>query len=520
MTKRVLRGTGWRSAFVERLGPAGMTETGFCGTAQLPYFWQLFHQIVSAVRSYLPSELLSSLEGVKGFDAAAFERVHASGEQVTSIRLNPAKLPAMVAADGRGSAPGFDWPGSVAPGRVPWSGLGYYLGERPSFTFDPLFHAGTYYVQEASGMFLEQVLQQTTDLDRPLRVLDLCAAPGGKSTLIQSVLSDKSLLVSNEVIRSRVSILEENMVKWGGDNVIITNNDPRDFQRMENYFDVIMVDAPCSGSGLFRREPEAVGEWSIENVQICQQRQQRILAHCWPALKQGGILIYSTCSYSKQENEDILDWMTEQLQATSCRLRTDEEWNIVETIGEKGGYGYRFYPDKLKGEGFFIACVRKEEGGAFSYPKSKKPAPERLTRAEEGQIRGWIRPEARVTFFRHNGQAYALPEHLMEDLIYIQASCYLKKAGILAGTPAAREFIPEHDLAMSCLISKDVPVAGLSREQAIQYLRKEEIRIEADRKGWSLVQYEGQNLGWIKVLSNRINNYYPKELRILKRGSE
>ncbi len=307
---------------------------------------------------------MASLEGIEGFDAGAFEQVHAGGKQVVSIRLNPMKLlPAPV--DGLNSR------GSTGR-KIPWSSFGYYLDERPSFTFDPLFHAGQYYVQEASSMFLEQVLRQTTDLSRPLKVLDLCAAPGGKSTLIQSLISAESLLVSNEVIRARAAILEENMVKWGGANVVITQNDPRDFQRMENYFDVLVVDAPCSGSGLFRREPEAIGEWSLDNVRLCSQRQQRILADCWPALKQGGLLIYSTCSYSRQEDEDILDWLIPAFGAESLPLALKNEWNIVETVSKKGGYGYRFYPDKLEGEGLFIAAIRKNDGGEFALPRGKK----------------------------------------------------------------------------------------------------------------------------------------------------
>ncbi|MES1250371.1 MAG: hypothetical protein ABUL46_06775, partial [Chitinophaga rupis] len=203
----------------------------------------------------LPKEFLISLEGIEGYDAAAFEKVHADSGQVTSIRFNPLKVPA-------GATPEAYVPDGGGPlTKVPWSSWGYYLEQRPSFTFDPLFHAGVYYVQEASSMLLEQALRQTSDLQKPLRVLDLCAAPGGKSTLLQSLLSPESLLVSNEVIRTRVGVLQENLVKWGATNVIITSNDPRDFQRLENYFDVIVVDAPCSGSGLFRREPEAIGEW-------------------------------------------------------------------------------------------------------------------------------------------------------------------------------------------------------------------------------------------------------------------
>src|SRR5436190_23182745 len=248
----------------------------------------------------LPEKLLASLEGIKGFNKEAFEKVHSSGEQITSIRINPFKSSAeKLIHDSR----------LTIHENIPWCEHGYYLKERPSFTFDPLFHAGCYYVQEASSMFLEQALKQTVDLSKPLRVLDLCAAPGGKSTHIQSLISPGSLLVSNEVIKSRCNILKDNIIKWGCNNVVVTNNDPKDFARLENYFDVIVVDAPCSGSGLFRRDEEAIGEWSENNVQLCSQRQQRIIADVWPALKKEGILIYSTCSYSKDEDENIIKWM-------------------------------------------------------------------------------------------------------------------------------------------------------------------------------------------------------------------
>jgi 16S rRNA C967 or C1407 C5-methylase (RsmB/RsmF family) len=248
----------------------------------------------------LPTLLLDSLTDTSGFNKEAFEKIHTSVEQITSIRINPNKLSesskALSFGEGLGEV-------------VPWTETGYYLKTRPPFTFDPLFHAGCYYVQEASSMFLEQVLKQTTDLAKPLKVLDLSAAPGGKSTHIQSLISKDSLLVSNDVIRSRANILKDNIIKWGCGNVVVTSNDPKDFSKLENYFNVIVVDAPCSGSGLFRREPEAINEWSLNNVALCSQRQQRILADVWPALKKDGILIYSTCSYSKEEDEEIMDWI-------------------------------------------------------------------------------------------------------------------------------------------------------------------------------------------------------------------
>ncbi|HLZ85796.1 MAG TPA: hypothetical protein VKQ52_01095 [Puia sp.] len=451
--------------------------------------------------SPLPKELLSSLEGLPGYDAAAFEAVHAAGAAPTSIRINPAKPP-------------VNLPANTTP--VPWSSFGYYLETRPVFTFDPLFHAGTYYVQEASSMFLEQALRQTVDLSRPLRVLDLCAAPGGKSTLLQSLLSPESLLVSNEVIRNRVHILQENMIKWGSANTVVTSNDPRDFQRLENYFDVIVVDAPCSGSGLFRREPDAIDEWSPDNVQLCWQRQQRILADCWPALRRDGILVYSTCSYSPEEDEHLLDWITTELDGAGCRLQTDPEWNIVETTGKLGAYGYRFYPHRLKGEGFFIACVRKNEGSVFAPPR-KSSHPGRPAKKEQEALHRWVHSETPLAFFTHQEQIHAFPESRLADLSLLQNACYLKEAGLSLGQLSAKDFIPHHQLAMSTIVHPAVTALPLTREQALQYLRKEELHPETTHRGWALVQYEHRNLGWIKVLPQRSNNYYPKEWRILKR---
>jgi 16S rRNA C967 or C1407 C5-methylase (RsmB/RsmF family) len=274
----------------------------------------------------LPSSLLRSLEQVKGFNQTAFEEVHTSGEQVVSVRMNPLKLSIvngewsigngqLAIGDQQNISTSLDvlqQHPSTPLRAVPWSSSGYYLSQRPSFTLDPLLHAGAYYVQEASSMFLEQALKQSIDLAQPLLVLDLCAAPGGKSTLLQSIISNESLLVSNEVIQTRVNILKENIIKWGAGNVVVTNNDPSAFSKLHGLFDVLVIDAPCSGSGLFRRDAEAINEWSEDNVQLCSQRQQRILADAWHCLKEDGVLIYSTCSYSAEEDEEILDWIEER----------------------------------------------------------------------------------------------------------------------------------------------------------------------------------------------------------------
>ena len=465
----------------------------------------------------LPAALIKSLQNIKGFDEEAFNAVHQSGVQITSVRLNPNKIFNI-------QHPIFN----IQPEQVPWSSKGYYLLERPSFTLDPLFHAGAYYVQEASSMFLEHVLKQTVDLSKPIKVLDLCAAPGGKSTLIQSVISKESLLVSNEVIKTRVNILVENITKWGADNVIVTNNDPADFNRIENYFDVIVVDAPCSGSGLFRKDPNAINEWSENSVELCAHRQQRILADIMPSLKDGGILIYSTCSYSQQEDESIADWLVNELKVESIKLKVEESWGIVESVSvESGSYGYRFYPDKVKGEGFFIAGFKKPFDNAviteIKNPtralreKSKIKTKLAFTSNEIVAVKPFLVNADNYFYIKQNEDIIALPKHMENDLSIIQSSLYIKKAGVRLGTIIRNELIPAHDLAVSNIIDPAIPKLEVDSATALQYLRKADITIISEIKGWILLTHQCLPIGWIKVLPNRINNYYPAAWRILNK---
>ncbi len=485
---------------------------------------------------------MNSLTDVKGFDKEAFVRVHSTVEQITSIRFNPAKskgerskVKGERSNDSESTTPDSRLP--TPDSRIPWCSNGFYLSERPSFTFDPLFHAGSYYVQEASSMFLEEAMRQVVDLSAPLKVLDLCAAPGGKSTLLQSIISSDSLLVSNDVIKSRATILEENITKWGGANVIVTNNDPKDFSRLENFFDVMVIDAPCSGSGLFRRDPAAIDEWSDQNVTLCNQRQQRILADVLPALKEDGIIIYSTCSYSKAEDEEILDWFCTEFSMESLRLNVLPEWNIVETVSDnKSAYGYRFWPDKLRGEGFFIACLRKKQGAEFSYKSSKKSILEKLTKTEESIVRPWLNEIDELKLLKQGDSIFAIPTSLDLPIETIMiAKLYIRQVGVRVGKIMGKDLVPDHALALSTIINPGLVAVSLNQEQAIQYLRREEVRnlnvvgwskvagedtshgSKSMKPGWTLVEYEGMKIGWIKVLQNRINNYYPKEMRILKK---
>ena len=455
---------------------------------------------------HLPNDLLNSLEGLKGFDKEAFVRVHESGEQVTSIRVNPFKLSNV----GRETSDSTSHVSRLTSHeKIPWTDYGYHLANRPSFTFDPLFHAGCYYVQDASSMFLEQALKQTVDLSAPLKVLDLSAAPGGKSTHILSLISKDSLLVSNEVIRARANILNDNIVKWGCSNVIVTNNDPKDFQKAGNYFDVIIVDAPCSGSGLFRREPEAIQEWSDQNVILCSQRQQRILADVLPALKDGGVLIYSTCSYSRAEDEQIVNWLRDELTISNEELIIDPRWNIVSSDG-----GYRFWPDKIKGEGFFIACFSKENGKSKEtiLPRAK---PDKFSKQELDVLGKYVNIDG-LLFLRHGKMLRAIPGSLLADISFLSTKFRVVNCGIEIGEIIKDKLIPEHAVAVSNVLNNEVGRIELNYEESIRYLKKKELELPAGSMGWSVVTYEDHPLGWINKLSNRINNYYPKELRILK----
>ena len=447
----------------------------------------------------LPESLLAELRLQKGFDEIKFIEAQLQSP-VTSIRLHPKK---------KINAP----ENSV---KIPWCENGFYLKERPSFTYDPLFHAGCYYVQEASSMFLEFVLQQSVDLSQSLKVLDLCAAPGGKSTLVASLINKDSLLVSNEVIKNRATILKENISKWGSENVLVTNNDPKHFERLENYFDVLIIDAPCSGSGLFRKEPNYLNEWNENLVSLCNQRQQRIIADVWKCLKPNGVLIYSTCSFSESENEAIADWMIDELKAENISFHIPIEWNIVSTESKvHKAKGFRFYPHLLQGEGFFCCAMRKQND-AFEKPRLKK-SKQKTSTINKAILNNWLKDADKYEFQPKNEFIIAQPKSLIDEMEFISSQLNVIKSGICVGQLTHKDLIPDHELALSTMLSDSIQKAELSYEQAIQYLKKEDIKdFSFDKTGWTLMQYQNQNLGWAKVLPNRLNNYYPMNGRILK----
>lgn len=398
--------------------------------------------------------------------------------------------------------------------QVLWCTEGFYLPERPSFTLDPLFQAGAYYVQEASSMLLSEALKQAVDLTRPLRVLDLCAAPGGKSTLLASALHPDSLLICNEVIRSRVSVLRENMDKWGFPNVVISNHDPEEMVNLAGFFDVVLVDAPCSGEGLFRKDPDAMNEWSESSVQMCSARQKRILAAAAPLLDQGGTLIYSTCTYNDDENLENVRYLSEN-RFRNHPLRLPSDWNIVEKEVDNS-VGYQCYPHRVRGEGFFISVFKKK---TFTAPVKLDARTFRSIRAlrtrEAASAAKWLQNPADFSLWeKPNGDVMALPSALEKQFLGLDVALKNKGFGLEMGQFKGTDFIPSHALALSTAINQNLPAVALSKENALRYFKKENLVFNEPVNGWLLAQYNGLNIGWMKGVGNRVNNYLPKDWRI------
>jgi len=265
--------------------------------------------------------------------------------------------------------------------QVPWCPEGFYLAGRPQFTFDPLFHAGCYYVQEAASMFVTHVLRSLSTIHYNLSTaLDLCAAPGGKSTALRSVLPSDCLLVSNEPIPNRAQILLENITKWGWPDCVVTNNYPRDFRKAKARFDLILCDVPCSGEGMFRKDPATISEWSLQNVEKCWRLQREIVADAWECLQPGGILIYSTCTFNTKENEENVRWIMDTYDAELIPIPTSPDWHITGSLlpGFDGPV-YRFIPGITQSEGLFLAVLKKK--GDFS-PAVRKNLPLKILKAD------------------------------------------------------------------------------------------------------------------------------------------
>jgi len=391
-----------------------------------------------APRNMLPEQFTTRMRAMLGDEYGAFEHSLLEEPPPVSIRVNPLKRPA--SSENELSAP--------TDNVVPWCRTGYYLERRPSFTFDPLFHAGAYYVQEASSMFLEYYIKKY--VSKPVSALDLCAAPGGKATHLASLLPAGSLLTANEAIRSRAKILLENLIKWGYPDTVITNDDPSRIGMRKNCFDLILCDLPCSGEGMFRRDRKSVSEWSLDNVNLCAQRQRRIVADVFPALKKGGILLYSTCTYNREENEDNLNWICRELGAEML---------------EKP---HRFYPHQTKGEGFFIGAMTKiSEYSAKMTSKQTKTANNILF-----DFRKILK----------NSNKEQTPPHA------------------LAMSTLSNNY-PQWELTLDTALN-------YLRKQSLTNMPADL------SKGYVIVTYKNHPLGFVKNIGSRANNLYPQEWRI------
>ena len=451
----------------------------------------------------LPEPFIKSLAGLPGFDRQSFKQVHEKQEQVTSVRLNSAKP--------------FDVNEHAFlknAQQIPWCKEGSYLDVRPIFAADPLWHAGAYYVQEASSMFLQHILNHIIPSPAEKIVLDLCAAPGGKSTLLANFFR-KGLVVANETIKSRNAILVENLTKWGSDHVIVTQNDPVHFKALPQFFDVMLIDAPCSGSGLFRKDPDAINEWSEDSVKHCSTRQERIIEDSIVTLKEAGYLIYATCSYSFEEDEKIMDHICGMFGMQNVPIPIPSDWQIIETESPiHKAKGYRFYPDKIKGEGFFVAVFQKiseNNTGYFSADFSWN----NISKKEMGVLSAHFQLPVGYAFILHQQTIIAIDQQFEIQVKALLKNLYIKKIGLTLGEIKGMDLIPSHALAVSDWAVIPYERISVDLETALSYLRRADLVITG-KKGWNVLTYMDIRLGWAKSLPNRLNNYYPNEWRLLK----
>lgn len=458
----------------------------------------------------LPPEFIGTIAGISGLAESLAEPAP------VSVRLNPFKS--------------YIFPESSILQPVPWTSPGeaYYLDERPVFTADPVFHGGAYYVQEAGSMFvgwlLRRIFSESGITAAGCRVLDLCAAPGGKTTHVASVVGTNGVVVANEVIRPRARILAENVQKWGSGSVAVTSNDPADFgERLPGFFDVIVVDAPCSGEGMFRKDYGARAEWSPENVQLCAARQRRIVSDVWDALRPGGVMIYSTCTFNAAEDEENVRWMAEELGGDVLDF-SDVPEGITATDA-----GWHFYPNRVRSEGFFAAAIRKTgdpdaKGSTVSKIKQNKGlAP--LAKNEVAEAVRWIDPAKGPERFAvgGDGQVYGFSAEMYETVAALLAGRFgLLYSGVQLGEMIRGVLKPGHALALYHGLNRGVAnVADLSAAAAMEYLRKGPsaadgaLPVSAFAEGLNLVVCRGIALGWAKRIGHRYNNLYPPAWRVL-----
>ncbi len=453
------------------------------------------------------------LEDAVGEHIASSVMEALAGPASVSVRMNPFKPGT---ADGAGDR---HFPDVTGP--VRWSGYGLFLGSRPNFTLDPYFHAGAYYVQDSSAMFVGELFRKAFErvlrdrAGRPVRVLDLCAAPGGKTTDIAASLrplcGDDFLLVANEVMQSRVGVLADNVASWGDPNVVVTSSDPSAFAALSGYFDMIVADVPCSGEGMFRKDPEAVRQWSEDNVRLCQARQRRIVADVWPALAENGVLVYSTCTFNRYENDCNVQWICGDLGAERMPFPELESLYGCKS-GEQGGIfgtesGFLLLPGMVPGEGQYCAAVRKT--GKTAVRPARRPGTAGCVKGPDS----WFRVPVR---FRQAGtRLAALPVAVADEIAVISDAVRVVRAGCTACEVKGGAMVPSADFAF-CIVSDGnaFPSAEVDLKQALSFLHKDSLVLADSPRGFLKINYDGLPLGFVKNLGTRCNNLYPQGRRI------
>lgn len=429
-------------------------------------------------------------------------------EPSTAIRLNTPKM----------SCPPFE------AEAVPWSADGYTLPERPAFTLDPAFHAGAYYVQEASSQFAGYILSQAVggrEQCEGLRVLDVCAAPGGKSTHYASLVGEHGLVVANEINRSRAAVLADNARKWGLGNMVVTCNDSAHLGDYEEWFDVVAIDAPCSGEGMFRKSEEACEQWSEANVKMCAERQWEIVENVFDTLRPGGVLIYSTCTFNRDEDEALVQRICDEWgEAIEPAQEVDvaDEWGAV--VGRVGAFQtFRFFPHRVKGEGMFMAVARKAgvPTSRCRMPKARREVIAAVEKRSEQELSRWVKEPKRMRFFSAGDTIYACWAEHYDEIKALSSRLAVIYSGVALGQIFKGKLKPDGALAFYVGLNRDaVATAELSLDEALQFLRKQDMSAEPFVEGVNMVLYKGLPLGFVKRVGGRVNNMYPASLRILK----
>ena len=399
---------------------------------------------------------------------------------------------------------------------IAWSKNGRKLKERPSFTLDTAFHAGAYYVQEAASQFIDHIIAGEELQGK--RVLDMCAAPGGKTTIYSTAVGEDGLVVANEYVRSRANILADNVRKWGMGNVLVTNNAPEHLAQFEGWFDVVAVDAPCSGEGMFRKEEVAREDWSEEAVKMCAARQISIVREAWQSLKEGGLFIYSTCTFNEDEDEGVLNNLIEELGdvfAPSHRVEIDEKWGIVR--GEIGAFQtFRFFPHKSDSEGLFVAVARKAEPTQQRTPKARKRVMQEVDKSARKELAKWLREPDKCTFAEVGDTIYAYRAEQFKAVQALSENLTAIYSGVAMGQVFKGKLKPDWALSQFVGLQREaVTTEELDEARALDYLRKRDIAVGDMAEGINLLTHKGRALGFAKRVGARCNNLYPNSLKIM-----